>query len=1101
MPKKKSRKKMKTLHALIVGIDNYPNPAHRLNGCKNDANAFRGYLADYCKANGLAYNEKNLFDADATRQGVIDGFSHFKKAQEGDISVLYYSGHGSQMAAPPEFWDEQDHRSETIVCHDSRIPGGRDLIDKELATLIWLATKDSDNHFLAVMDCCHSGSNTRDLEIRARMAEPSSFVPRDASGFFGKEHWVNYQPPSARHVHLAAAKDSETAKELSIQGTPRGAFTFNLIQTLQQMGTCITYEELTAHVGQRVRNLVKEQTPLCDAYKVPADVGFTFLGASLKKGEYLVSYDNTEGWIVNIGGVQGVPPTGATLKLDKGAEIKITEVRANFSKVAGMELMATDTQYKASLTAIDERNLALPRLRVAISNDSEKEGIDILKSEWQKNAPETLQLVDNENDTDYVIRAWDKSYRLTKMGDTVPVFRRVNGYNATAAQDFIQNAETVANWKAKLLLDNPLTSIVDGEFEIIVQDVSGTALPKPYVLQQPDETKEVSAQFGIKNLSNRAYWVSAVYLGSDFGVTNEFLPKKEINPGEIAWVEYQNDRSIPFMVQKEYLSWGVNEINEYFKFFISTDQINTSIHNQDALSLDTRAGATRAIQRSTPSVPVNDWRTILIPLKIVTPLKSQPLASGGRSLLERANIEIETPEGFSANVALSSSTQATRSLDDKPMPILRGGENVFSMPLTEGLGEAPTMDILELHDVKGEVSVEKPLKINLKNIKDNECVIPFGFDSENGIYFPLGLMDNAGVVHIHRLPPSEATGGGGTRSILGSLGNSLKIYFKKIIQPLTGNYQYPMLRMAIFQDNTEEFTYESDKTKIKDAVAKANSIVLFVHGLIGSTADQPKTIRRVAGINGVTNGANPYDLILTFDYETLNTKIDTSASDLERALQNIGMTEGFGKRFDIVAHSMGGLVTRYFVEKLSGKKFVSKLMLFGAPNNGSELADLRIMVANLLTVAVNGAIFLKPFIFPLSMLGKGMNKLLVTIDQLNPKSEFIRELNNQGDTGIPYYIIAGNTDLIKQAEHPEAYSFYKKIINSLKNGGTYKAADWWFNESNDLAVKVVSARFVGNQKNLHFNEVPCDHFSFFDPQSKGVQAFVHDASATNSVPT
>ena len=1092
---------MKTLHALIVAIDNYPNPAHRLNGCKNDANAFRGYLANYCKANGLAYNEKNLFDADATRQGVIDGFSHFKKAQEGDVSVLYYSGHGSQMAAPPEFWDEQDHRSETIVCYDSRIPGGRDLIDKELATLIWLATKDSDNHFLAVMDCCHSGSNTRDLNIRARMAEPSSFVPRDASGFFGKEHWVKYQPPSARHVHLAAAKDSETAKELSIQGTPRGAFTYNLIQTLEQMGTCITYEELTAHVGQRVRNLVKEQTPLCDAYKVPADVGFTFLAASLKKGEFLVSHDNTEGWIVNIGGVQGVPPTGATLKLDKGAEIKITEVKANFSKIAGMELMATDAQYKASLTAIDERNLALPRLRIAISKDSEKEGIDILKSEWQKNSPETLQLVDNENDTDYVIRAWDNAYRLTKMGDTVPVFRRVNGYNATAAQDFIQNAETVANWKAKLLLDNPLTTIKDGEFEIIVQDVSGTALSKPYILQQPDEAKEVNAQFGIKNLSNRAYWVSGVYLGSDFGVTNEFLPKKEINPGEIAWVEYQNDRNIPFMVQNEYLSWGVNEINEYFKFFISTDPINTSIHNQDALSLDTRAGATRAIQRSTPTLPVNDWRTILIPLKIVTPLKSQPLPSGGRSLLERANIEIETPEGFSANVTLSSSTQATRSLDEKPMPILRGGENVFSMPLTEGMGEAPAMDILELTDVKGEVSFDKPLKINIKNINKNEAVVPFGFDSENEIYIPLGLMDNAGVVQIHQLPPPPTENIGGTRSLLGSFGNSLKIYFKKIVQPITGNYEFPMLRMATFKDNSEEFTYESDKAKIKDAVAKAKNIVLFVHGLIGSTADQPKTVRRGAGTNGIVNEASPYDLILTFDYETLNTKIDTSASDLERALQNIGITEGFGKRFDIVAHSMGGLLCRYLVEKLSGKKFVSKVMLFGAPNSGSELADLRIMVSNLLTVAVNGAIFLKPFIFPLSMLGKGMNKLLVTVDQLNPKSEFIRELNNQGDTGIPYYIIAGNTDLIKQAEHPEAYSFYKKVINSLKNGGTYKAADWWFNESNDLAVKVVSARFVGNQKNLHFHEVPCDHFSFFDPQSEGVQAFVHVATASNSVPT
>ena len=1020
---------MKTLHALIIGIDNYPNPAHRLRGCKNDATAFAEYIAEYSKANGVAFKEKRLFDQDASRQNIINSFSHFKNVQDGDICALYYSGHGSQMAAPPEFWDEQDHRSETLVCYDSRIPGGRDLIDKELSTLIWLATKEKDVHFLAVMDCCHSGSNTRDLEIRARMTEPSSFIPRDASGFFGKEHWINYQPPAARHVHLAAAKDSETAKELNIQGTPRGAFTFNLIKTLEQMGCCITYEELTAHVGQRVRNLVKEQTPLCDAYKVPADVGFTFLGASLKKGEFLVSHDNTEGWIVNIGGVQGVPPSGATLKLDKGVEVKITDVKSNYSKVLGMDMMATDAQYKATLTTIDERKLALPHLRIAFSKDSEQAGIDILKTVWQNNQSNILQLVDDEKDTDYVIRAWDKAYRLTIMGDTVPVFRREEGYNVASAGSFIQNIETVANWKAKLQLDNPLTSIADGEFELIVQDISSKALTKPYILQQPDETKEVIAQFGIKNTSNRRFWVSAVYLGSDFSVTNEFLPKKEIAPGEIAWVEFENNRNIPFMVQKEYLSWGVNEISEYFKFFISTDQINTSIHNQDALSLDARAGAKRAIQRGTPSVPVSDWRTVLVPLKIVAPFKSQPLVSGGRSVLQRSDLEIETPEGFSADVSLSSTNQATRHLDDQK-PILRGGENVHSMPLMEGMGDAPILDVLELKNVKGELSYETPLKINMKNVNDDETVIPFGYDPENGIYIPLGLMDNAGVVHIHQLPPMENIND--TRGLLDTLGNSLKIYFKKIIQPITGNYEYPMLQMATFKDDSDGFIYENDINKIKEAVTKANKIILFVHGLIGNTSDQPKTVQYAMQNNSIMAGANPYDLILTFDYETLNTKIDTTALDLEKALQNIGITEGSGKRFDIAAHSMGGLVSRYFIEKLSGKKIVSKLMLFGTPNNGSELSDLRIMIANLLTVAVNGAIFLKPFIFPLSILGKGLNNLLVTIDQLNPKSDFIRDLNSQDDTGIPYYIIAGNTDLIKREDNPESYSFYKKIINSLK---------------------------------------------------------------------
>ncbi len=1095
VPKKGSKKlknNVKTLHALIIAIDNYPNPAHRLRGCKNDASAFSEYLANYSKANGLSYNEKRLFDEAASRQKIIEGFSQFNSYKKGDVCVLYYSGHGSQMAAPPEFWDEQDHRSETIVCYDSRMPGGRDIIDKEIATLIWLATKDhEDMHFLAVMDCCHSGSNTRDLEIRARMAEPSSVVPRDISGYFGKEHWNNYQPPSARHIHLAAAKDSETAKELSIQGSPRGAFTFNLIKTLEQVGSNLSYEELTAHVGQRVRNLVKEQTPLCNAYKVPTDVAFTFLGSSMKKGEFLVSYDNIEGWIVNIGGVQGVPPSGATLKLETGDEINIKDVKANFSKVSNTGKMATDTQYKAVLTQIAERKLDMPRFRVAFSKDSEKAGVDVLQSAFKKNPSNMLEVVSNENDTDYVIRAWDNAYRLTKMGDTVPQFRRVMGYTESSAEAFVQNIETVAGWKTKLLLDNPLTTIKDDEFDIIVQDTTGKELQKPYILLQPEETKETIAQFGITNKSYRPYWVSAVYLGSDFGVTNEFLPKKEINPGETAWVEFENDRSIPFMVQKEYLSWGVNEINEYFKFFISTDPINTSIHNQDPLELDMKAGATRAIQRSAPPIPINDWRTILVPLKIVCPLAVQPVASNSKIPLKRSAIEIQTPAGFSAEVTFSTTEQATRSLEN--VPILRGGEDMFSVPLAEGMGDAPMLDVLELVNIKGAISYDKPLKVNLKGVNKRETIVPFGFDAETGMYVPVGFSDDSGMVHIHQLPHADKTES--TRSLLGTFGNSIKIYFKKIIEPLTGDYKYPMLRKVVFKDDTENFIYEEDIYKIKDAVSKAKSIVLFVHGLIGSTSDHPKAIRRAAGMPGFVKSPESYDLVLTFDYETLNTKINVTAADLEKALKNIGITEGVGKRFEIVAHSMGGLVTRYFVEKLSGKKFVSKVMLFGTPNNGSELSDLRIMVTNMLTVAVNGAIFLKPYILPLSFLGKALNKILVTVDQLNPKSDFIKELNMQPDTGIHYYIVAGNIDLIKKEAHPETHSFYRNIISTLQNSGTHKAADWWFKEANDLAVKVISAHFVGNQKNVHSDDVPCDHFNFFSPQSEGVQIFAQITSA------
>ena len=1075
---------MKTLFSLIIAIDNYPIPTHRLNGCVNDASAFATYLESYSQAHGLEYKPLHLFDDKATRQGVVDGFKHLHQAKEGDICVLYYSGHGSQMAAAPEFWDEQDGRSETIVCYDSRLAGGRDLLDKELSTLLWQVTNNKNLHCLVVMDCCHSGSNTRDLDIKARMAEPSSFVPKDVSGFYGVDNWVNFQPPSSRHIHLAAAKDSETAKELKIEGTPRGAFTYNLIKTLNQVGTNISYNELVAQIGQRVRNLVKEQTPQCDAYKVPSDIDLTFLGSTIKKGEFLVSCDKNEGWIVNVGGVQGIPTSGATLTLDDGRSVSITEVKSNFSKIDGMADSPTDAHFKAVLTKIDERNLALPLLRIAFSKDSEPEGINVLKALFNKNPSEILQLSADEKDTDYVVRAWEGAYRLTQVNDSVPVFKRVDGYNENTAQLFLNNIETVARWKGKLILDNPLTTIQDSEFEIIIQDEKGNPLTPPYVFQQPNEKKEVVGRFGVKNIGARTYWVSGVYMGADFGATNEFLPKKEIKKGETAWVEYENNKDIPLMVQEAFISWGVNEVTEYFKFFISTDPIDTNIHNQEPLQLDIRKAATRAIQRASPTIPTTDWRTILVPFTTVVPLNKQPLKSGATTQLQNTTLTIQAPAGFSAQLTVSSTQQATRDVASS-VPILRGGENMRSMPLTEGKNDSPELDILELYDVKGSVSTENPLKISFEQVNDLETIVPFGFDSESGLFIPIGAMYENGVVEVSQLPLPEASEA--QRGIADILGTPLKIYFKKLISPIFGNYDYPMLRMAIFTDESDSFEYEADIEIIKKAVADAKSVVLFVHGLVGTSGDHPKAIRRAAGLDGYN--PNQYEVVLTYDYETLNTKIEETGTLLEERLQSIGITEGCGKTFEIIAHSMGCLVSRYFVEKLSGKKTVTRLMLFGAPNSGSELSDLRGMVTNLLTIAVNGAVFLKPYILPLSILGKFLNKMMVTIDELNPKSDFITDLNSQPDTGIHYILTAGNTNLIKKEESPHEFAFYQKVFHSLQKNGIYAAADWWFHDNNDLAVKVQSVFSVGNQKNIQKVEIPCDHFCFFVPQSAGIQAF------------
>jgi pimeloyl-ACP methyl ester carboxylesterase len=1075
---------MKTIHALIIAIDEYPNPLHRLNGCKNDASAFSDYLKEYAQANRANYKEHRLFDADAKRLSVVEGFNHLKKAVDDDVCVLYYSGHGSQMPAPPEFWDEQDRMSETLVCWDSRTPGGRDLIDKELATLIWTVTNERDVHFLAVMDCCHSGSNTRDMDVKARRAEVSTFVERDVKNFFGNEHWDNFEPPSSRHIHLAAAKDDETAKELKINALPRGAFTHTLIKILKETAGNIAYNALITRVAQNVKNLVKEQNPQCDAYKEASDVSLTFLGGATKTGEFLISFDKDEGWIVNVGGVQGVQDSGAVFTLKNGSEISINAVKSNYSTVHGETLKNPEEQHVVTLKNAEKGFLETPVLKVAFSKDSDASGVDFLKKHLSKMPSKKVQLIDNEGDTDYLIRAYDNSYRLTKRGDTVPLFNREPGFTDSSAQYFIKSMETVATWKAKIELDNPLTSIKDNEFELIVLDGADKPLSSPYLLQQLDDEHNARIRVGIKNIGTRNYWVSALYIGSDFGVSNEFLPKQEIKPTETAWVQYKNKPSIPFLIQKEYLSWGVNEIHEYFKIFISTDEIDTYIHNQSALALDTRESGTRAVKdiEEDSAVLRSDWRTILLPITIFCPLKSQDIA-GGRTV-PMFDADITAPQDFSAKINMASSQQATRSLNN--VPILRGGNDMSAVAFAEGLSNSPPLDILEIENPVGTISRDKPLKIKLKNINKNELVLPFGFDAETGLYLPLGFSDDEGTVNITHLPQVDVA------EIARGLGDSalsaMKIYFRKIIQPIIGNYDYPMLRMVNFEKKSEEYTHETDTVKIQKAVAEAKSIVLYVHGLIGSTTSDVKSLARAAQVAGEEGVMGGYDLVLTFDYESLNTTIETTAADLEKKLKEVGIEAGFGKRFDIMAHSMGCLVSRYFVEKLNGHKIVKTLYLFGAPNNGSTLAELKNMIGTGITLAVNGLSFLQPYILPLSVLGKGLDTMLVTIGELDPKSAFITDLNNAPDTGIRYYATAGNVELLK-VKQPQQHGFYQKVVQMLKKSPD-KMIDGLFGEPHDLAVPVRSVRNIGKQTNVQFREVACDHFSFFEANSMGLLALI-----------
>ncbi len=1121
--------KFRTVYALMVAIDDYPISHHRLNGCVNDRNAFQEYLqVRFAKEKNVKLSLLKLSDKEATRQGIIDAFSHFDEAKDGDICLFYYSGHGSRAATPREFWHEEpDHLSESIVCWDSRLKTGMDLMDKELSYLIWKANEGKKLHFTAVFDCCHAGSNTRGENYRTRMAEPSH-VPLKVEDYLGFEDYleiqdngvVHYTPPRGKHIHLAAAKSDETAKELSINGKPRGIFTYNLVELLEQSSNYMTYFELVNRLKVRIGNRVKGQTPQLSATE-SADGKKLFLNGAIPPNDpsYLVSFDKkSNAWMINAGSIQGIRPSDTSsktiLELENGTEIEVTEVFPNRAKVKGLEGSDPKGEFKAII-----KSMAMPKIPVAIAIDGDSQGKKILGEALKNSRQLYSKIVDDLKAAQYLIQVKDQTYMLTTPEEQRPLFKRIHGYSKASAIDFLEKVDTVCHWRTLLELSNPNTSIKDDEIEVELQQLQGAGddnddkkeaktedWKTPTVFRYDlveDEWKPPALRLKIKNTSKRAFWISALYLENNFAITNNFLAKAELKSGEEVWMSEKVDqfeyKTLLLELPDELYNAGITEVTEHIKIIISTDEVSTGHFNQDGLEYDLETTGTKRVGRAKKSIQKPDWTTKEIELRIVRPKVSLELKENEAVHL-LSGLSIEVPEGVQGIATLAGMNDTKRVIREHERStktrstfvapdILMSNEYMEVVQFSDGTRSTEGLSVLELHKVEGmeKVNADAPVKIHYADAKE-ETIIPIGYDVETGLYYPLGNTDENGTILIEILP---VPGPGSTRS----LGGSIKILFCKILQKIGYPYQHPQLSIADFKG--EEFSYVTKADKVKEAVSKADKIALFIHGIIGDTSESVKAVKKVKAANDMLM-ANQYDLVLTFDYENLHTEIQETARNLKEKLIEAGLEEGHGKTLHIYAHSMGGLVSRWMIEKEGGKEIVSELIQLGTPNLGTPWTSVYEIASFLLARAVNGATFLQPYVGVLSVIGKYMDKMFTTLKQMHEKkSEFLKLLNDGTDPGIPYTFITGNTELINVQFDERHKTLFKKILARFKQRGHFALLDIMsFKNANDIAVAVDSINGIPGKENWQFTpkeiEVACDHLSYFaDPEGlKGMKEVV-----------
>jgi len=242
--------------ALLIGINKYQIDGADLRGCVNDVADISATLVD---CYGFKRSDVTaLTDGAATKKAIQAGVKALlRDSKKGDVAVVHFSGHGSHV--PDDDGDESDGRDEILCATD--LDWDDPLRDDWLRTTF--DSIKSGVNLTVIMDCCHSGTNTRaflppDAPVRQRYlpspwgirnVETGRSLPRRVSSELRRS------PRSARkskdivnadvpEVLITGCRDTQTSADAFIDGRYNGALTFALVKAMRKSKTALTYQQL-----------------------------------------------------------------------------------------------------------------------------------------------------------------------------------------------------------------------------------------------------------------------------------------------------------------------------------------------------------------------------------------------------------------------------------------------------------------------------------------------------------------------------------------------------------------------------------------------------------------------------------------------------------------------------------------------------------------------------------------------------------------------------------------------------------------------------------------------------------------------------------------
>lgn len=172
--------------ALLVGINDYPNPSDRLEGCVNDVFLMSSLLQE----SGFEADDiRVVLNERATAAGILERLDWLLDGTEdGQDRVFYYSGHGAQI---PGYGvgEKVDRKDECLVTYDFDWTREKAVTDDQFFDLY--SQLPYETRFLTIFDCCHSGGLTRDGGARVRgLTPPDDIRHRELKWNAREEMWV-----------------------------------------------------------------------------------------------------------------------------------------------------------------------------------------------------------------------------------------------------------------------------------------------------------------------------------------------------------------------------------------------------------------------------------------------------------------------------------------------------------------------------------------------------------------------------------------------------------------------------------------------------------------------------------------------------------------------------------------------------------------------------------------------------------------------------------------------------------------------------------------------------------------------------------------------